>query len=100
LNGNSITGVNDKHISLDAGIVYPNPVKNEAQITVRLKDASVLFIELYAMTGQLIYSATEPVISGETTIVIPAAQLTDGIYMLKLYTKTGNMLTRKLVKTR
>lgn len=100
LNGNSITGVNDKLISLDAGIVYPNPVKNEAQITVRLNDATDLYVELYAMTGNLLYSVTEPVISGETTIVIPAAQLADGIYLLKLYTKSGSMLTRKLVKTK
>jgi len=100
LSGNSILGRNDKQISLDAGVIYPNPVKTDAQITVKLNAASELNIELYSMTGQLIYTKKEPVGIGETTVVIPSNQLPDGIYMLKMYTSEGLMLTRKLVKSK
>jgi hypothetical protein len=61
--------------------------------------ASELNIELYSMTGQLIYTNTEPVSIGETTVVISASQLPEGIYLLKIYTREGQILTRKLVKT-
>jgi len=99
LSGNSILGIHNKQITLDAGVVYPNPVKTDAQITVKLTTASELSIEIYSMTGQLIYTKTEPVSIGETTVVIPASQLPEGIYMLKMYTSEGVMLTRKLLKT-
>jgi PKD repeat protein len=99
LKGNSILGIQTKQISLDAGVVYPNPVKNDAQITVKMTTASELNIELYSMTGQLIYTNTEPVSIGETTVVISASQLPEGIYLLKIYTREGQILTRKFVKT-
>jgi len=99
LKGNSILGIHNKQISLDAGVVYPNPVKNDAQITVKMTTASELNIELYSMTGQLIYTNTEPVSIGETTVLISASQLPEGIYLLKIYTREGQILTRKLVKT-
>jgi PKD repeat protein len=99
LSGNSILGIHNKQISLDAGVVYPNPVKTDAQITVKIAAASELSIEIFSMTGQLIYTKTEPVSIGETTVVISASQFPEGIYMLKMYTREGLMLTRKLVKT-
>jgi hypothetical protein len=100
LSGNSILGIYNKQIALDAGVVFPNPVKTDAQITVKLNTANELNIELYSMTGQLIYTKTESAGIGETTVIIPASQLPDGIYMLKIYTSDGLMLTRKLVKTK
>jgi PKD repeat protein len=100
LSGNSILRIYNKHIALDAGVVYPNPVKTDAQITVILNVATELNIELYSMTGQLIYTKTEPVNVGETTVLIQASQIPDGIYMLKMYTEDGLMLTRKLIKTK
>jgi len=48
----------------------------------------------------LIYTKTESAGIGETTVIIPASQLPDGIYMLKIYASDGLMLTRKLVKTK
>jgi len=100
MSGNSILDRDDKQISLDAGVVYPNPVKQDAQITVRLTSASDLVVGLYNMTGQLVYTKTEALNVGETIVLIPASQLTDGIYMLKIYTREGTILTRKLVKTK
>jgi len=99
LQGNSILGRNDKQISLDAGVVYPNPVKQDAQIIVKLNNATDLFIEVYNMTGQMVYTKTDAVNPGETTLLIPASQFMDGIYMLKIYTRDGLMLNRKLVKS-
>jgi PKD repeat protein len=100
LSGNSILGTNEKWISLDAGVVFPNPVKEDAQITVSLTNASDLVVELYNMTGQLVYTKTKALNAGESIVLIPASQLMDGIYMLKITTREGMMLTRKLVKTK
>jgi PKD repeat protein len=100
LKGNSILGNYDTKISLDAGVIYPNPVLNDAQITVRLSSPSKLSVELYTMTGQIVYSKSESISSGETIVLIPASQLAEGVYTLKMYTADGLIITRKLVKTR
>ena len=100
LKGNSILGNYDTKISLDAGVIYPNPVLNDAQITVRLSSPSKLSVELYTMTGQMVYSKSESSSSGETIVLIPASQLAEGVYTLKMYTADGLIITRKLVKTR
>jgi len=100
LSGNSILGNPDKIVSLDAGVIYPNPAKTDAQITVRLSSPSSVSVELYSMTGQMIYSKSEAFSSGETIILIPASRLPEGVYTLRIITAEGTVITRKLVKTR
>lgn len=99
LSGNSILGRNDQPLLLDAGVVYPNPVKETARISIRLSKASDLNIEILNMSGQLVDYRNESLGTGENLVSIPVKNLAPGIYTLKIYTSEGLLLNRKLVKT-
>ncbi len=98
LSGNNILGRNDQLV-LDAGVVYPNPVKETAHIAIRLSKASDLNIEILNMSGQVVDYLNESIGTGENLVSIPVKNLAPGIYSLRIYTSDGLLLNRKLVKT-
>ena len=95
--GNQILGVRDAKPILEAGVVYPNPATDQAAIKIKLESATLVTIELYNLTGQLAFRQTRNLSAGETTLNIPANQLRNGLYSLRVYTGTGLSLTRKLL---
>ncbi len=95
--GNQILGIHDSKPVLEAGVVYPNPATDQANITIKLESASLVTIELYNLTGQLAFRQTKHLGAGETTLKVPAGQLRNGIYSLRIYTDSGLSLTRKLL---
>ena len=95
--GNQILGLRDLNPVLEAGVIYPNPASDKATIKIKLESASQVTIELYNLTGQLAFRQTKYLGAGETTITIPASQLRNGLYSLRIYTDSGLSLTRKLL---
>jgi len=98
-NGNHILGVNENSPTLEAGVVYPNPVNDFAQITVKVTEGTQGYVELFNLSGQRVYQRTEYLTTGPATIAIPFGQLKDGLYTLRIYTDSGLNLTRKVLKT-
>jgi len=68
--------------------IYPNPVKNKLNITTNTKFTK---LELYTITGKR-------VIQQEFTTAINTTHLSKGVYLLKLYTKNGQVAIKKVVK--
>jgi PKD repeat protein len=99
-NGNSILGVKEPAPSAQAGVVFPNPASETAQINVTLNDASVVFVELFNSAGQLVFRNTESFPAGTTAIRIPVGSLTLGVYHLRLYDKSGIITSQRLLKSR
>jgi len=95
--GNQILGIHDSKPILEAGVVYPNPVTDQATINIKLESASQVTIELYNLTGQLAFRETKHLGAGESTLNIPAGQLRNGLYSLRIYTDSGLSLIRKLL---
>lgn len=100
LSGNNILGVNENTSTMEAGVVYPNPVSNIARISVKMSEGSQVTIELYNLSGQRVYQSVENLAHGSTEISVPVSQLRDGFYSLRIYTNSGMDLTRKLLKSR
>ena len=67
-------------------LVYPNPVKAGQQINL---GADVRQFELLDMSGRLLTSAN--------TSVVDTERLIKGIYVLRIYTKNGEIQTQKLI---
>ncbi|KAF0201643.1 MAG: Glucan endo-1 [Bacteroidetes bacterium] len=67
-------------------LVYPNPVKAGQQINL---GADVRQFELLDMSGRLMTSAN--------TSVVDTERLIKGIYVLRIYTKNGEIQTQKLI---
>jgi len=97
--GNQILGFRDANPTLEGGVVYPNPVKETANIRVTSAKASSVTIELYNMTGMVALRLQEHLSAGETTLSIPVSHIPDGLYTLRIYTDSGLNLTRKLLIT-
>jgi PKD repeat protein len=97
LSGHSILGREDKEITLEAGMIYPNPAKDNARIAIRLNTSANLTINLNSSEGHRVYSQVESVGTGQTEILIPISQLASGIYSVQIRSDKGLLLTRKLV---
>jgi hypothetical protein len=74
------TGVNEKTESVSVQ-VYPNPVKDIATLSVNLKQAGNLTIELTNLVGQKVMSVNKGnVTAGSQTFTVDASQLKAGVY--------------------
>jgi len=100
LSGRSILGEPEAPSALAAGVVYPDPVREDASISLHLNSTTNLILELSNMAGQLVYRQQLPAATGENLVKIPAAGLANGIYTLKIYSRDGLIIARKLVKTK
>lgn len=79
------TAVNDV-ITEEILNVYPNPANSHVFVEIVNLDAEVKRINLYSLTGQVIYSA--PFMDGQKN-KIPTDNLPDGIYLLNVITEEG-----------
>ena len=98
LSGSSILGREDQALTIEAGVVYPNPVRDIARIALTLNTASTIRIEIVNMAGQQVIYQEENLNAGQTIVSIPVNQLNSGVYSLRVSTHEGLLLTRKLVK--
>jgi hypothetical protein len=79
-------------------LIYPNPVRNNAQIFFTLPDPSTITIQLYDMKGSTaIVVSDEYYDSGSHAIPLETSDLATGIYHLKLISNDQS-ITTKIVK--
>jgi PKD repeat protein len=98
--GGHILGVNDHTLTLDAGVVYPNPVREEANINVNTAKQTVLTAEVIDLTGRSVRKVTEAVSAGNHRITIPVSGLPTGMYTLRIYSGEGLSAAKKMVISR
>jgi len=97
--GNQIQGIPETWKLFEAGVIYPNPVSNLAHIAIVTKISIPIDIELFTVTGKVVYSARKISETGEMNLSIPVSSLPAGIYTLRIYSEKGTFITRKLLKT-
>ncbi len=78
--------------------IYPNPVKHEANITLFSSISESGSIKIYNLTGKEITTKNIRIKSGVNTYKLNTKSWENGIYVIKLETKSGQTLTRKVVK--
>lgn len=78
-----------KDISLLEFNVYPNPV--EYVLTIENNNFSIKNIEIYNILGAKIVSTSKNRINTENFV--------KGVYLLKIYTKNGNSVSKKIIKS-
>ncbi|KAF5062448.1 hypothetical protein DSECCO2_304930 [anaerobic digester metagenome] len=80
--------------------VYPNPVKSEVHFNVSLNGNSSLQVSLYNLQGKLVKSVNFGMPGrGEHQLTIPAADLVNGTYLMKV-TEGSSVKTAKFVVTK
>jgi hypothetical protein len=84
------TGVNE--IADNDFTIYPNPANNVLRISTNTIKGNCK-VELYNISGQLVFSYTGNVQNTE----VPAHQLSDGLYAVKFSIADGKIITRKVI---
>jgi PKD repeat protein len=99
LSGHSILGVSNTLPSIESVVIYPVPAKDVANVTITLPENNEMTIELFNMSGRMVYRNVTSVIAGESTITIPLTNFANGIYQLSIIMQDGTRINKKLVKT-
>lgn len=81
----------------DALTVYPNPVDDELNIKGVVDNNEDVSIEIFNLTGKLVYSSTVTVSDYTLEALVNMTDFTSGSYMLKV-TQNGESNTFKIVK--
>lgn len=77
--------------------VYPNPVSNHATVALGLQDAGTLTMELTNVHGSKVMARQENY-SGKTNVHFNVSDLSNGIYMLRIYTSEATLVKRIIVR--
>ncbi len=84
----------DNVSELDAVDVFPNPVEDKLSLG-NIRNANLERIEIYSVLGKL--NRTIPINTSTNTLDVNVSDLTAGIYLLKLQSKSGFSKTQKLI---
>ncbi|MBI2722331.1 MAG: T9SS type A sorting domain-containing protein [Bacteroidetes bacterium] len=93
----TVVGINENELAVvNNAVLYPNPTSANANLSIDLKDNSVVSIQVYNVVGQLVASQKANGQIGENNITIGLNNLTTGIYMVNV--KVGGVsATKKLI---
>lgn len=92
------TGVMTPEDGISSFDVYPNPAQDNTTVEFSLEDREQINVELVDMTGRVVQQVyTGELASGVHRFPVQTAELSAGIYLVRLLTDEGKYLTRKLV---
>jgi hypothetical protein len=95
--GNSILGTETLDFGKEAVSIYPNPVIDRLNISLSIPFSDMVVMEIYTITGQLVYRTGVSVNPGENTFSILLGDLKAGLYTLKVAFKDGSFVVKKVV---
>lgn len=100
---NCTVGIPDQRKNEDqAGIVsvYPNPASDGFSIELFSKSLDLVNIEICNVLGETVYSRPSVTVFGFQDLFIPASDLPDGFYFIKLIRNHQMVLLRKVLISR
>jgi hypothetical protein len=78
--------------------VFPNPIQSQFYIYLKNFTAPAVTINLFAATGQLVYTKNATFINGSEYLEIPSQHLPAGAYNLQIKSSNGFNYVKKLLK--
>lgn len=88
----SVAGVSN---AVNGMAIVPNPSGNTAVLQINAAAAQNINVAITDVTGKVVWTANQAVDAGSNEIVLPASQLTSGIYMINV---DGNNTINKTLK--
>ncbi len=92
-------GLEESHLDV-VNNVYPNPVTNEANLTLAASEAMNVDVMVYDVTGQVLSKTQQHLIQGTNQLIIPTNNLESGAYLINVLDQTGTsaMVTVPFIK--
>lgn len=85
--------------SLQVQRISPNPVRDEANLTLNTSRAMEVGVQVVSITGSKVYSREKILLTkGTQTIQIPAASLDPGMYIVRIISEKETVAVVKFVK--
>lgn len=78
--------------------IFPNPANDQFTIRVRTDAAQTLHLNVTSMTGQLVESQEQLLLSGDNQLRINSAGWSKGVYMISLRTEKGTLNSRIVIQ--
>lgn len=96
---NIVFGLEEQKGVIDkVGDIYPNPVNDYAKIDVTVKKPVNLHISIFGQTGQLIDVQEISLSAGTHMIKLDLGSLPAGLYLVRITTGQGEIVSRKFMK--
>ncbi len=93
ITNNCITGVKENKTSEANAVIYPNPTKDVATLSIDVKENGVVTVQIYNLVGALVKTTTANATVGFNSINLDLSNLTAGIYITNV--KVANTITTK-----
>lgn len=94
---NNTLSIGDSIISNNI-ILYPQPVKDQLRISISNPEISY-DISIYSMLGQQVKHKKVKIDSHTKSLLIDTADLSSGIYIIRVSTDEGKTFTKKMIKS-
>lgn len=93
------TAINEVNGGIADVNVYPNPAKENVNVSFNLDKAANVNVVVYDAAGRIVYNgAKAQLASGTQKITVPVNNLASGIYNLSIQTEDGSMTQRLTVE--
>lgn len=79
-------------------VVYPNPATEDFQLLINNMEGPYIYVQLYDVTGKLLFQEKRNLYNNREFIHIPAQQLAAGVYVLRVIDGKNSIHTRQLLK--
>lgn len=94
----TIVKLNDKQADMQLSAVLPNPVVNEARISIATSTKDAVELTVVSMEGKIVNRTTVQLQAGSSIINIDVATLQPGVYMIRGRFSNGEVSTLKFIK--
>lgn len=78
-------------------LVYPNPVVDNLKVDLSVKNAGIVNIQIFSLTGQLVRDLTQNLVKGNNIISLQMGELEKGTYIVRTI-QNGVTSTGKFIK--
>lgn len=90
--------IDEPPVTITSGEIYPNPAWDNAYFEIASGNTGNSTLEVYNFSGQRIYGENVTVSSEISTVEITTSDYKPGIYLLRLTTQAGEVISKKFVK--
>jgi hypothetical protein len=96
---NVVFGIGEKKISIEkVSEVYPNPVTSASRIEISLKKSATVKISIFNQAGLHMADFDRNLPAGPQSITLSTESLPAGLYLLRIMTADGDLVSRRMMK--
>ncbi len=100
-NGEALLGVDNQSALIESiGDISPNPVSQNASVSISLKEATTIKIEIINQLGQIVVSESKNMNVGNNLLDLQTSRLNEGLYILNITPSDGISSYKKFIKLR